>query len=401
MAERKAPVWWGIPKKFSERLKERKISWLELFYDLVYAAAISQLTDYLAKHADLHGVCYTLFLFAFIYWGWLNGSLYHDLHGNQGVRSRITTLWQMMAVAAVAVTIPHLFQGHHQGFAIAFGVLQLLIAYLWWSTGYYDPAHKLLNRYYVFNYSIGFILFIVSVFTSHQVALWLWAVALFFNLSAGIFSILAIRREMKARGDNFSASDSIIERFGAFTIIVLGEAILGIIHGISECPVPSAAVWVSFVLCMLIAFLLWWIYFDLMGESSAKKGYYYFLTQTMAYLPLLAAFAVMGASIRVLLSASGVCNVAFAKWMFGISIAVILTGTVGLSHTMEQDQSEALAIIKILNLIFFNSFIILILSWLASYMSLPEYLALVAFSLLLLLVAAFRIWMGYNLFTQD
>lgn len=401
MAERKAPVWWGIPKKFSERVKERKISWLELFYDLVYAAAISQLTDYLAKHADLHGVCYTLFLFAFIYWGWLNGSLYHDLHGNQGVRSRITTLWQMMAVAAVAVTIPHLFQGHHQGFAIAFGVLQLLIAYLWWSTGYYDPAHKLLNRYYVFNYGIGFILFTMSVFAPYHMASLLWAGALCFNFSAGIFSIPAVSREMKARGDNFSASDSLIERFGSFTIIVLGEAILGIIHGISECPEPSNTVWISFVLCILIAFLLWWIYFDLMGESSAKKGYYYFLTQTMAYLPLLAAFAVMGASLRVLLSNASSGNEGFANWMFGISIAVILVGTVGISHTMEQDAAESVAIRKILNLIVCNSMAILFLTWMASYMGLPVYLALVAFSLLLLLVTAFRIWMGYNLFTQD
>jgi low temperature requirement protein LtrA len=42
-----------------------------------------------------------------IFWGWLNGSLYHDLHGNEGLRPRLMTLWQMMIIAALAITIDH------------------------------------------------------------------------------------------------------------------------------------------------------------------------------------------------------------------------------------------------------------------------------------------------------
>jgi low temperature requirement protein LtrA len=42
--------WWGPPKNFDQRKNERKISWLELFYDLVYVAAIAQLTHHLASH---------------------------------------------------------------------------------------------------------------------------------------------------------------------------------------------------------------------------------------------------------------------------------------------------------------------------------------------------------------
>jgi len=51
----KPGLWWGPPQNFDDRKDERKISWLELFYDLVYVAAIGQLT-YQVAHISLRGV---------------------------------------------------------------------------------------------------------------------------------------------------------------------------------------------------------------------------------------------------------------------------------------------------------------------------------------------------------
>jgi low temperature requirement protein LtrA len=401
MAERQAPIWWGIPKRFSERGKERKISWLELFYDLVYAGAVSQLTGYLSKNMTLAGLGYMLFMFMLIYWGWLNGSMYHDLHGNRGVRSRLTTLWQMMAVASIAVTITDAFEGRHQAFAVSFSMLQLLITYLWWSTGYYDPAHKLLNRFYVLNYFISFLLFVISVFVPYHIAQILWAIALFFNLTSGVFSVASTQREMLRRGEALSASDSMLERFGLFTIIVLGEAILGIIHGISACPDQSMRTWLSFMLSMVVAFLIWWIYFDMLGDSKARKGYPIYLLITFVYIPLLGSFAVLGSAIQVMLSDGLVASNTFARLIFGVAIAVILFTTVALSYLMKRDEAEAKAVSKILGVISFVSLLVMIIALSGRLLILPVYLALVGAALLIGIVSSFRIWMGFNLFTQD
>ncbi|HET7116096.1 MAG TPA: low temperature requirement protein A, partial [Hanamia sp.] len=73
--------WWGAPKKFSTQKVERKISWLELFYDLVYVIAISTITHYVAQQFSINALLDYFYLFVIIFWGWLNGSLYHDLHG--------------------------------------------------------------------------------------------------------------------------------------------------------------------------------------------------------------------------------------------------------------------------------------------------------------------------------
>ncbi|HSH65603.1 MAG TPA: low temperature requirement protein A [Bacteroidia bacterium] len=57
-----------------ERKREKKIGWLELFYDLVYVAAISQLTHHLAQHPSWHPLCYSCLLFSLVFWSWVNGS---------------------------------------------------------------------------------------------------------------------------------------------------------------------------------------------------------------------------------------------------------------------------------------------------------------------------------------
>src|SRR6476659_7648670 len=101
----KNATWWGPPRKFDPRFEERRISWLELFYDLVYVIAIARITHHLSLHITWSGFFEYSSLFVLIFWGWLNGSLYHDIHGNEGLRTRLMTLWQMMIIAALAITV--------------------------------------------------------------------------------------------------------------------------------------------------------------------------------------------------------------------------------------------------------------------------------------------------------
>jgi low temperature requirement protein LtrA len=79
----------------------------------VYVIVISRITHILASHTDQHGLNLFIYLFLMAFWGWANGSQYHDLHGSPGIRTRFMTLWQMMAVAILAVGLnsqdEHLF----------------------------------------------------------------------------------------------------------------------------------------------------------------------------------------------------------------------------------------------------------------------------------------------------
>src|SRR3954466_1161655 len=179
----KMNLWWGPPKNFSERAKERKVSWLELFYDLAYVAVIAQLTQQLAMQPSWTTVGRVFLLFALVFWSWVNGSQYYDLHGSDSIRTRVFTFLQMIAISAVAIAIPGVFEGHHRPFAIAFLIIQGLITYLWWSVGLYDRSHRVLNLPYLINYLLGFAFLSFSLFTGPAFARGLWVAATAFNIT--------------------------------------------------------------------------------------------------------------------------------------------------------------------------------------------------------------------------
>jgi low temperature requirement protein LtrA len=62
--------WWQPPRKASEREEERSVTFLELFYDLVYVVLISQLAHALSGHVNLAGVGGFAFLFVTVWLAW-------------------------------------------------------------------------------------------------------------------------------------------------------------------------------------------------------------------------------------------------------------------------------------------------------------------------------------------
>ena len=71
-------------------------------------------------------------------------------------------------------------------------------------------------------------------------------------------------------------TDSLVERFGLFTIIVLGEVILGVVTGLSAAGADALTI-ATGSLAMVIGFGFWWIYFDLVGrrlpaQRRARSG---------------------------------------------------------------------------------------------------------------------------------
>ena len=155
--------WWGAPRKFDRPETDRRVSWLELFYDLVYVIAISRITNQLSLHISADGFLEFICLFILIFWGWLNGSLYHDLHGSEGLRTRLMTLWQMMIIAALAVLFGQPEAKHYFNITVVFMIMQIYITYMWWSIGFYDRSHRRYNRPYTVLYLTALALMALSL----------------------------------------------------------------------------------------------------------------------------------------------------------------------------------------------------------------------------------------------
>ena len=390
-------LWWGPPKNFDERKHERKVSWLELFYDLAYVAVVTQITHQIAAHPSWQALVFSLLLFSLVFWSWVNGSQYYDLHGSDGIRTRLYTFLQMLAITAIAITLEDVYEGHHKNFVIVFSVIQVLITYLWWSVGFYDPSHRILNRSYSIQYVLALILLLVSLFTPFSTATWLWVIVLLLNLTPGLTGARTITRELKKRGQVFTASVAIVERFGLFTIIVLAESILGTVAGVAAMKERPPTAWIALIAGIMIAFLLWSIYFDMTSEQETKTGYRYMQWFNFLHFPLLASFGVAGACIKVLLENMQGHIPVQVYWMFCVSMAVILFLIAGITSLMSEQEEDRSYIRPVSRVLIIVGLIMLLVPLFSHYLNTLVFLSLIALLLFIPVLIGIRYWVQYKI----
>jgi low temperature requirement protein LtrA len=313
---------------------------LELFYDLAFVAAISQLTHLLSTHPSWPVAGFCFLLFSLIFWAWTNGSQYYDLHGSDGIRTRMLTFLQMLAIAAVAIAIPAAFAGRMRGLALAFAFSQAIVTYLWWSVGFFDPSHRVFSKFFTVGYLFGLGLLIASAFCRAKAATGLWILTVLIDISPPLVGWPTIVGVLRERGQVFSASAAIVERFGLFTIIVLTESIVGTVAGVNEAKHRSPAAWAAAALGLFLAFLLWSLYFDMTSEQETKPGYHNLQALIFLHFPLLAALSFVGACVKALIGHMGGRLPGEMPWIFCLSLAVILLAIVGLTRIMPEDEED-------------------------------------------------------------
>jgi low temperature requirement protein LtrA len=108
---------WKKPQKATEANDDRSVSFLELFYDLSYVAVIAQVGHNLVGHLDPLTILQFIVIFCLVWWAWVNGTLYHELHGNNDIRSRVFTFLQMIAIAGMGIFSHGAFGEQYQWFA--------------------------------------------------------------------------------------------------------------------------------------------------------------------------------------------------------------------------------------------------------------------------------------------
>jgi low temperature requirement protein LtrA len=396
MSKQNYNIWWGAPKKFSTDIVERKISWLELFYDLVYVIVIAKITHYLAEHPSVSGLLDYCYLFTMTFWGWYNGSMHHDVHGSPGIRTRFMTLWQMMAVGVLAISLESPSESILNYTTIAIMFLQLFITYLWWSVGIYDKQHRKFNVPYTFWFLAAFVLLIITFWTPFPYKRIIFWVALVINYLP--FALTA--RRLKKEGIEYTLSSNMTERLGLFTIIIFGEAILGVINGVSHLHHLDIYIWLCFGLGILIVFALWWIFFSSIADRECKKGMWAGNAISLLYLPTLASLGMVGAAFPALMENISTKETHFSnplQIVFGTSIALFLWCVTAIScfllYPPEYGKSKKL----IQRFLILTGVINLLLMFLFPVLSIFFYLLCVFVSLMIVIVIITHNWSRIDL----
>ena len=314
--------FWQPPRRHGEVIEDRTVSFLELFYDLVFVVLIARASHTLAHQVTWRGVGDFAVIFGLIWIAWLNGTMYHDLHGREDSRSRTYIFIQMMLLATLAVYTGDAAGESGVGFAIVYTGLLLVLTWLWYVVRLQDSEEYMaVTGRYLMGMLMSVAIMGISIFLPDDVRVGLWAV---FVTTWMIGMVLQFRRADEGARRGMAITDSMVERFGLFTIIVLGEVVVGVVNGVSEAERTASTI-ATGLIGLTIGFGFWWTYFDFVGRRLPRPDRVGMSQWMYSHLPVSMAIAASGAAMVSLVEHAGDERAAApAAWLLAGSVALML-----------------------------------------------------------------------------
>jgi low temperature requirement protein LtrA len=305
--------------------EERTASRLELFFDLAFVLVVAELAIALREDVSLHGELLFAGLFTLVWWSWVSSTLYANRFDHDDVVYRLYKLGSMAAVIGLAASATEA-TGERFGIFVGCQLLLRATLVLQYRRAYRHVAGaRPIARLYLVGAGVGALLWAVSLVVPRPVGFGLWAAAV---LVEALVPLLATRHST----DVPLHVEHLPERFALFVILVLGESVAGIAHGLYDAAWALSAIPVA-VLSFVLAAALWWSYFDLAGarakrllnevggERSDRSHDVYVFGQ----LPLTLALATIGAGIELAVVESGAGEVpAGTRLLLAGGVAVYL-----------------------------------------------------------------------------
>ena len=318
------------PHLEEDSTQERHATWLELFFDLVFVLAIAELAHMLHSDPSWTGIAGFAALFVPVWWLWIDFSYYADQFDVDNGLYRLVMFGVMFGLVILALTIHDALHGGSAEFASIYTTLRLIIVFLYVQAWRFVPYSRELTARYITSFSVAFLLWVVSIAVPEPTRFWLWAIALFIEISNGPITYLTIRNVpiQKSHMD---------ERFGLFVIIVLGEAIVSVATGVSETDWQWGSIMTG-AGGFLTAVSLWWMYFERSDESTinqALRGGKRALLRSYiyGYSHLFAFMGIVATGIGIQLAIEAASNSAFtveARTILCGGIAVFMLGVTAL-----------------------------------------------------------------------
>jgi low temperature requirement protein LtrA len=238
---------------------------LELFFDLCFVVAVAQaaapLHHSIAEHHVAHGVRGYLMVFFAIWWAWMNFTWFASAYDTDDDVYRITTFVQIAGALVLAAGVAPAFEGDFLIVTIGYVIMRLALVAQWIRAARADSQ----RRNTAVRYAIG-----VGVLQ----VLWLLRLALpedapqvpVFLLLVVLELAVPIWAEQAKGGPTTYHPHHITERYGLFTIIVLGESVaaatVAIRGALDEGGEHTGELLRIAIAGLVIVFALWWVYFD-------------------------------------------------------------------------------------------------------------------------------------------
>jgi low temperature requirement protein LtrA len=292
---------------------EERVGFIELFFDLVFVFAVTQVSHTLIVHPDPLGFVQAGLLFLAIWWVWVDTAWVTNWLDVNHMPVRMLLFALMGAALVMTISLPQAFGGRALPFAFAYVGIQLgrngfmLLALV------QHNRDNFVNFVRITIWSLAEAPFWIAGALSQDVAarMALWGIALAIVSTGPVAAFLvpglgrSETRTWDVEGHHFS------ERCGLFIIIALGESILvtGAAFGQTGWAAPTIA---AFAAAFVGTIAMWWLYFDIGAARAARQlaqdkdpGRMARLAYTYFHIPIVAGIVVTAASDEMALAHPG------------------------------------------------------------------------------------------------
>lgn len=285
---------WQPPVLRRDAEDEERVTWLELFFDLVFVASLIQLGNVLADDLTPAGAGRFVALFVMLWWNWSGTTFFVNRIAVDDWPHRLLVVGQMFAVAAMAVHVPVAFDGGI-GFAVSYILARVALLAMSLHARRAIPEARAVTSHWIGLVSVHVAIWVVSLAVPTPARWWLWGVAIVVEAAGSAAPVMRTSFRDSGHGE----IEHLQERMALFTIIVLGEGFVKAIDTLAG-TAPTTETLVYGVLGMTIMVALWWTYFDDVADAAVRREEHWFYTWAFAHMPLAAAITAFGVSLKKL-----------------------------------------------------------------------------------------------------
>jgi low temperature requirement protein LtrA len=293
---------WHVPMTGRDPTEVHRASTpLELLFDLCFVVAVAQaagaLHDDLAHGSVVHGLVAYLVVFFAIWWPWMNFTWFASAYDTDDVQYRLLTFVQIAGVLVVAAGVPAAFDdSDFRIMVVGYVIMRIGLVPQWLRAAREDPAGRPVALRYA------------TAITLIQIG-WILRLALgnsefgyvVFLVLGGLDLIVPWWAERAGRETPWHPGH-IIERYGLFTIIVLGECVLATSTAVQAAfqaggaPGPLLTVGIG---GLLLVFALWWAYFKHRPNVGHHRSLEAMIAWGYGHYAVFASVAALGAGLEV------------------------------------------------------------------------------------------------------
>jgi low temperature requirement protein LtrA len=227
--------------------------------------AVAVLGSRLLTVSDWAGIFSYLGLFFLIWWLWVSHTFYADRYDTDDLVYRLLATVQLVAVAVIAASLSAGPAMSTMAFAAGYTIARVALLVMYWRARFHVPETRDLVSGYLVGFGLGALVWTASVFAPEPARFVLWAVAIFIDLATP----WVMRRHQARVPLDVS---HLPERFGLFTILVLGESIAATVVGLGHVEWAVESTFTA-IMALAIATAIWWLYFDnVEGQVVRRKA---------------------------------------------------------------------------------------------------------------------------------